>query len=146
MFWKRKIKEPKQNPLQDKLARKIAGGFVLVQTKFSDMMNKQLANMSTKRLKALLIAFCVFSGGLSLYFFVSAIVTQPKKGFKIDPIKVPEHFGRSGDEVMENEMPEDVYREIQQYRYYMDSIGEPIRPGLEDSMRILEELYWQQQK
>ena len=47
---------------------------------------------------------------------------------------------------MENEMPEDVYREIQQYRYYMDSIGEPIRPGLQDSMRILEELYWQKQK
>jgi hypothetical protein len=146
MFWKRKRKESKENPLQDKLARTIAGGFVLVQTKFSDMINKQLANMSTKRLKALLIAFCVFSGGLSLYFFVSAIVTQPKTGFKIDPIKVPEHFDRSGDEVMENEMPGDVYREIQQYRYYMDSIGEPIRPGLQDSMRILEELYWQQQK
>lgn len=146
MFWKRKIKELKQNPLQDKLAQKIAGGFVLVQTKFSDMMNKRFENMPARRLKIFLIAFCVFSGGLSLYFFVSAIVTQPKTGFKIDPIKVPEHFDRSGDEVMKNEMPEDVYREIQQYRYYMDSIGEPIRPGLEDSMRILEELYWQQQK
>jgi hypothetical protein len=146
MFWKRKRKEPKENPLQDKLAQKIAGGFVLVQTKFSDMMNKQFANMPTRRLKVFLIAFCVFSGGLSLYFFVSAIVTQPRPGFKIDPIKVPQHFDRSGDEMMENEMPEDVYREIQQYRYYMDSIGEPIRPGLQDSMRLLEELYWQQQK
>ena len=146
MFWKRKRKEPKENPLQDKLARKIAGGFVLVQTKFSDMMNKRFANMPARRLKIFLIAFCVFSGGLSLYFFVSAIVAKPRPGFKIDQVKVPQHFDRSGDEVMENEMPEDVYREIQQYRYYMDSIGEPIRPGLQDSMRILEELYWQQQK
>lgn len=63
MFWKRKRKEPKENPLQDKLARKIAGGFVLLQTKFSDMMNKRFANMPARRLKVFLIAFCVFSGG-----------------------------------------------------------------------------------
>jgi len=146
MFWKRKDKIRKDNPLQDQLAKKIAGGFVRVQTQFSELMNRRFANMPARRLKVFLVAFCVFSGGLSLYFFVSAIVAQPRPGFTIDPIEVPEHFDRSGDEVMENEMPEDVYRDIQQYRYYMDSIGEPIRPGLEDSMRILEELYWHQQK
>lgn len=146
MFWKRKNKVREDNPLQDKLAKKIAGGFVRVQTQFSNMMNKRFENMPTRRLKIFLIAFCVFSGGLSLYFFISAIVAKPRPGFKIDPIEVPQHFDRSGDEVMGNEMPEDVYRDIQQYRYYMDSIGEPIRPGLEDSMRLLEELYWQQQK
>ena len=146
MFWKRKRKEHKENPLQDNLARKIAGGFVLLQTLFSNMMNKRFANMPARRLKVFLIAFCVFCGGLSLYFFVSAIVAKPRPAFKIDPIEVPQHFDRSGDEVMENEIPEDVYRDIQEYRYYMDSIGEPIRPGLEDSMRLLEELYWQQQK
>ena len=146
MFWKRKDKIRKDNPLQDHLAKKIAGGFVRVQTQFSELMNRRFANMPARRLKVFLVAFCVFSGGLSLYFFVSAIVAQPRPGFTIDPIEVPEHFDRSGDEVMENEMPEDVYRDIQQYRYYMDSIGEPIRPGLEDSMRILEELYWHQQK
>jgi hypothetical protein len=47
---------------------------------------------------------------------------------------------------MENELPEDIYREIQEYRYYMDSIGESIRPGLQDSMRVLEEIYLQHQK
>lgn len=146
MFWKRKDKIRKDNPLQDQLAKKIAGGFVRVQTQFSEMMNRRFENMPARRLKVFLVAFCVFSCGLSLYFFVSAIVAQPRPGFTIDPIEVPEHFDRSGDEVMENEMPEDVYRDIQQYRYYMDSIGEPIRPGLEDSMRILEELYWRQQK
>ena len=56
MFWKRKRKETNENPLQDKLARKIAGGFVLVQTKFSDMMNKRFANMPARRLKIFLIA------------------------------------------------------------------------------------------
>lgn len=146
MFWKRKRREPNENPLQDKLARKIAWGFVLVQNKFSEIMNKRFANMPTKRVKIFLIAFCLFSGGLSLYFLVSAIVTKPKPAFRIDQVKVPQHFDRSGDEVMENEMPADIYREIQEYRYYMDSIGEPIRPGLQDSMRVLEEIYLQQQK
>lgn len=146
MFWKRKRNEKNGNPLQDKLARKIAGGLVYVQKKFSDMMNQRFVNMPARRLKVLLIAFCVFSGGLSLYFFVSAIITKPMPGFKIDQVKVPQHFDRSGDEVMGKDMPEDIYHEIQQYRYNMDSIGEPIRPGLQDSMRILEELYSQQQK
>jgi hypothetical protein len=146
MFWKRRNKELKENPVQDKLARKIAGGFVFVQTQFSEFMNRRFAAMPVNRLKISLIAFCIFSGGLSLYFLVSAIVTKPKPTFRIDQVKAPQHFDRAGDEVMENELPEDIYREIQEYRYYMDSIGESIRPGLQDSMRVLEEIYLQHQK
>lgn len=47
---------------------------------------------------------------------------------------------------MENVMPADIYEQIQDYKKYMDSIGQPIRPGMLDSMRILEEIYLQQQK
>lgn len=146
MFWKRKRKDQKESPLQDKMARKIAGGFVFVQTKFSEIMNKRFAGMPVQRMKTFLVVFCFFSGGLSLYFLVSALVSKPKPAFRIDQVKVPQHFDRSGDEVMEGQMPEDIYQEMQAYRHYMDSIGEPIRPGLQDSMRLLEEIYLQQQK
>lgn len=146
MFWKRKSKEIKENPLLDKVAGKIAGGFIWLQTKFGDWMNKIFTRMNRKKLKIILTTFCIVSGGLSLYFFVDAIVSKPKAKFKIDLVRMPQHFDKSGDEVMENVMPTDIYEQIQDYKKYMDSIGQPIRPGMLDSMRILEEIYLQQQK
>jgi hypothetical protein len=59
---------------------------------------------------------------------------------------MPQHFDRSADEVMEHDMPEDIYRQIQEYRHYMDSTGQSIRPGLQDSMGMIEDMYLQQQK
>ncbi len=137
MFRKRKLKE---NPLQDKVAGKIANGLIWLQTKIADRMNK------LKNLKAILIAFCVISSGLSIYFLVDAIIAKPKQSMKIDPIRMPQHFDKSGDEIMENVMPGDIYQQIQEYKSYMDSIGQPIRPGMMDSIKILEEIYLQQQK
>lgn len=137
MFRKRKLKE---NPLQDKVAGKIANGLIWLQTKIADRMNK------LKNLKAILIAFCVISSGLSIYFFVDAIISKPKAKLKIDPIRMPQHFDKSGDEVMESTMPDDIYQQIQDYKKYMDSIGQPIRPGMMDSIKILEKIYLQQQK
>ncbi len=146
MFWKRKKKEQTENPLQDKVAGKIAGVFIKTQNGFAKGMNKCFGTMKTKSIKIWLLAFCIVSGGLSIYFFVDAVVSKPKAKFKIDQVRMPQHFDKSGDEVMENVMPDDIYQQIQDYKRYMDSIGEPIRPGLADSMRILEEIYLQQQK
>ena len=69
-----------------------------------------------------------------------------KVGGKIDNVHVPEHFDKSGDEIMENPVSVEMYQQIQEYKRYMDSLGEPIRPSLLDSIKILEEIYLQQQK
>lgn len=140
MFRKRKHKESNENPFQDKVAGKIAGGLILLQTKLSDRMNK------VKSLKGILIGFCIVSAALSIYFFVDAIFSKPKATFKIDQVRMPKHFDKSGDEIMENEMPDDIYFQIQDYKKHMDSLGLPIRQGLQDSMKILEEIYLQQHK
>lgn len=134
-MFRRKKKAPTENSLQDKVASKIAGGIILLQTIISNRMN------SMKRLKEILIAFCILSAGLSIYFFVDAIISKPKATFKIDQLKMPKHFDQSGDKIMENEMPDDIYQQIQEYKQYMDSLGIPIRTGLMDSIRILEEIY-----
>ena len=144
MLFRRKKKENKENPLQDKVAGKIAGGLLKLQNGFAVGMNKMVSRMNTKSIKVWVIGFCIVSGGLSIYFFVDAIVSKPNAKFKIDQVKMPQHFDRSGDEVMENEMPDDIYLQIQDYRKYMDSMGLVIRPSLEDSMRILEQIYLQQ--
>ncbi len=134
------MRKKKENPLQDKIAGKIATGLMTMQTKIADRMNKM------QNLKTILISFCVLSAVLSIYFFVDAIISKPKRTFKIDQVKMPKHFDRSGDEIMESEMPDDIYNQIQSYKRYMDSIGEAIRPGMQDSIRIVEEIYLQQQK
>lgn len=146
MIWRRKNKSTANNPIRDKVAAKIARGFFLVQAKFSNTMNKRIATLPRGQLKVLLIGFWVFSGGLSCYFILNAVFFKPQPAIKIDQVKVPKHFNKAGDEVMDNIMPPEIYLEMQEYKRYMDSIGQPIRPGLRDSMQMLEEIYLQQQK
>lgn len=140
MFGRKKNKEPKENPLQDKVAGKIAGSMLRMQTLFAMKMNK------IKDLKLFLVLFCLVSGGLSIYFFVDALVSTPKQTFKVDPIRMPQHFDKTGNEVIDHVLPADIYEQIQDYKKYMDSTGQLIRQGMLDSMRILEEIYLQQQK
>lgn len=138
-LWKRN-KKSEPPAWKDKVAVKVAGALINLQAKVSDRMNK------SRYLKTILISFCVVSGSLSAYFLIDAIITKPTPSFRIDHVRLPKHFDQSGDEVMENVLPGDIYQDIQEYRHYMDSIGEPIRPGLQDSMQMLEEIYLQQQK
>jgi hypothetical protein len=125
---------------KDKVAGKIARGILFAQERFSNWMNK------LKSLKLVLICFCVISGSLSIYFFVDAIVSKPEVKIKIDHIRTPRPIYEPSEDMYDEKLPDDIYREIQEYRKYMDSIGEPIRPGLADSMRTVEEMYLQQQK
>lgn len=124
---------------KDKVAQKIAGGILHFQNAFSNRMNK------LKCLKLILICFCVVSGSLSIYFLVDAIVTKPKPKIKIDHIRTPQPMYESSEELYDERIPNEIYYGIREYRRYMDSIGEAIRPGLADSIRILEEMYLQQQ-
>ena len=144
MYWKkRKIKE---RPVTDKVAGKIANSIIYAQTKFSNNMNKIVSRMTIQRVRIWLIVFCIISGGLSLYFIVSSVVVKPANPIKIERVRMPVNLNRSGDEVMEGTMPVDIYQQIQDYKRYMDSLGEPIRKSLRDSMTILEQIYLQQQK
>lgn len=125
---------------KEKLATKIANSILSVQSKLSDRINR------FRGLKTLLIVFCIVSAGLSTYFLVDAITRKPKAKIKIDRIRSPRPAYETPEEMYDEKIPEEIYYNIQNYRRYMDSIGEPIRPGLADSMRMLEQMYLQQQK
>ena len=125
---------------KEKLATKIANGILSVQSKLSDRMNR------FRGLKTLLIISCIVSAGLSTYFLVDAIARKPKAKIKVDRIRTPRPAYETPEEMYDEKIPEEIYYNIQNYRRYMDSIGETIRPGLADSMRMLEEMYLQQQK
>lgn len=123
----------------NKVAERIAGGILNFQNAFSNRMNR------LKGLRQILISFCIVSGSLSIYFLVNAIVSKPKAKIKIDQIRTPRPVYEPSEELYDEKIPDEIYYGIQEYRRYMDSTGEAIRPGLADSMRTLEQIYLQQQ-
>ena len=120
---------------KDKVANKIAGGILRVQNLVSDRMNR------FQYLKGLLIGFCLLSAGLSGFFLVDAIVSRPKQKIRIDRISSPQPMYEPSEDLYDETIPDDIYEGIQEYKRYMDSTGEAIRPGLADSIRVLEEMY-----
>jgi hypothetical protein len=132
----------------DRAACKIAGAGIRLQTKFAKMMNQLTSNLPRKKLKFILVAFCVISGGFSIYLAGHAVFGKSKNQptIKIEQMNTPRHFDKTGSEINEpeNTVPEDLYRDIQEYKHYMDSLGQPIRPGLRDSIQILEQIYHSQ--
>lgn len=136
----------KDNPVTDKVAGKIAGGIVTIQTLFSKRMNKIVSTMTITNLKVWLISLCIISGGLSIYFIISSLTSTTATSIKIERVRMPAHMNKAGDEIMEHSMTPDIYQQLQDYKHYMDSIGEPIRPTLLDSIKMLEQIYLQQQK
>ncbi|WP_276502895.1 hypothetical protein [Terrimonas pollutisoli] len=155
MFGRKRNKEQKENPLQDKVAGTIAGAGIKMQSKFTDFMNKLFAGMNIKKLKTFLIAFCLSCGGYSIYLIANAIFSSDKKqrSFQIDQVEVPKHFDKAGDEIIppESYVDKETYRKIQRFKQYMDSLQinksklyDSImiaRPGLMDSILMLEEIY-----
>jgi hypothetical protein len=125
---------------KEKVAGKIANAILRVQNMAATRMNR------FKYLKVLLISFCITSAGLSVYFFVDAITRKPKAKIKVDHIRSPRPAYETPEEMYDQKIPGDIYQQIQDYKRYMDSTGEAIRPGLADSMKVLEEMYLQQQK
>jgi hypothetical protein len=127
----------------DKAATKIAGAFLTLQSKFARFMNKIAAVIPDNKRKLILISFCGIWGGLSIYLIGAAIFRPDQKQpiYTIEPIHSPEHFDKTGDIITKPTVDEDLYREIQVYKKYMDSTGQTIRPSLLDSINLLEELY-----
>jgi hypothetical protein len=139
-------KEIKEGGLRDKVAGKIAAGILRLQTQFSDRMNKIFSTMNTKHIKLWLIIFSFSSGGLSIYFFVSALTEKKPVPVQVDRIHMLLHLNEDAADEMNNRVDASVYDRIQEYKRYMDSTGEAIRPSLADSIKMLEEIYLSQQK
>ncbi len=146
MFKGKKNKIIKESPVGDKVAGKIAGFVITVQTKCSDFMNKLLSRLSLQKTKILLVVFCFCWGSLSIYFILQAVFDSKPTTLKVDPLQFPRHFIDAGDEETTNRVDEHIYQQIQAYRKSMDSLHQPIRPGLLDSMNVLEQIYLLQQK
>jgi hypothetical protein len=133
MFKKRRNKE---HPVAEKAANKIAAAIIRVQTKVSIAVSNQLNKMPVKRLKFFLLLFCVSWGTLSIYF----IVFDRKPKIQVEKIKMV----HQPTDIESRPVDSGIIEQIHAYKHYMDSIGEPVRATLLDSMNLLEEIYLQQ--
>jgi len=161
LLFKRKIKSDNiaATSMSDKVARKIAGFGIKAQLKFATVMNNLLNTMKIKKLKTILLVFCITCGGYSIYLVANAIIKprSSQQDFKVDQVEVPKHYDRTGEEIVapENSIDEETYEKIQGFKKYMDSLKInksklydsilQARPGLMDSVQMLEEIYNSQQ-
>lgn len=159
-IFKRKKKE-KQTGLStsDKVAGKIAGAGLKIQSKFSETMNKLFAKLSPGSVKMFFVVFCLSAGGYSLYLIGNSLFHNYTTGpsIHIEPVTAPKHIDQSGDELLRPEqyVDEETYRNIIAFKIYMDSLRVnkaviydsimQARPGLMDSVLMLESIYNSQQ-
>ncbi len=162
MLFKKKNKEVISQPIKEKAATGIAKFLLSVQTKFSDFMNTALNRLSIRRVKILLVVFCLFGGGYSFYLIAGAILNsnhqQPE--MNVEKINVPKYYNKNGVEEIHayQYIDEATYQRIGEYEAFMDSLQKTesgrkvydsillVRPGLTDSIRMLKEIYKSQIK
>ena len=160
LFKKRKKegKSDDKESVSDKVAGKIAGVGIKAQKLFADKMNKLFIHTDFKRLKIILITFCICAGGYSLYLIVNSITSsdEKQKPFEVQQVDVPKHFDKAGNENLTSEplIDEQTWQQIQQFKQHMDSLKQnkrveydsilQARPGLMDSVQMLEQIYLSQ--
>lgn len=157
---KKEVQSDDKTTVSDKVAGKIAGVGIKAQQLFAENMNRIFMKTDFKRLKLMLIFFCVSAGGYSLYLIANSVFSPERKqnAFEIQQMDIPKHFNKSGDETVmpEATIDEQTYLQIQDFRKYMDSLKLnrtneydsilQARPGLMDSVQVLEQIYLSQKQ
>lgn len=157
---KKEFQSEEKTTMSDKVAGKIAGVGIKAQRLFAEKMNKLFMKTDFKRLKLILIFFCVSAGGYSIYLIAESVFSpgRKQKSFEIQQVDIPKHFNKTGDETVmpEATIDEQTYLQIQDFRKHMDSLKLnrtteydsilQARPGLMDSVQVLEQIYLSQQK
>ena len=157
MLFNKRIREENRHPLIDKVAKGIAGFFLSVQSRFSDFMSSKTNTLSIKEKWFWLAVYCVAFGGLSIYVFIGTFGGN-KKVLEPSPVSFPKYYDQTGIEIKEPHVSEKDIKRINGFRKHMDSLrlspaGKitydsilKTRPGLMDSIRAIEQIYYSQSK
>lgn len=152
-----KMDNEKDNIITDKLALKMAAALEKVQQRFTRTMNRIFGNMGRKRAKWITGVFALVCGGYSLYLISG--VFCPAKGnesFSVEQIRRPEYLDKRNSQTDNREVVDErTFQNIEAYRLFLDSVkkvNQPLyerivtdRPGLLDSIKLLEDIYYSQQ-
>ena len=157
---KKEVQSDDKTTVSDKVAGKIAGVGIKAQQLFAEKMNRIFMKTDFKRLKIILIIFCIGAGGYSIYLIANSVISPDRKqnSFEVQQMDVPKHFDKTRDEnlIPEAYVDEETYHQVKQFRNYMDSLKQKrrneydsilqARPGLMDSVQMLEQIYLSQKQ
>ena len=120
MLFKKRMS--KESVWKDKVAMKVVNLLLKMQVKFSKVMSSLTKTFSVKRLKVLLVIFCLLGGGTSIYLVAEAIFKDEQPALKIEKIKLPEFYNQDSDLPTEKTIDPESYEALQSFRRYMDSV------------------------
>ena len=75
---KKEVQSDDKTAVSDKVAGKIASVGIKVQQLFAENMNRIFMKTDFKRLKLILIFFCVSAGGYSIYLIVNSVFSPER--------------------------------------------------------------------
>jgi hypothetical protein len=148
-------KQDKRNAAQDKIAISIVSKCIRLKSRLADYMQRKSDRLSSTVKKYWLISFCLLAVGCSLYVIVHGFRTPSDDVIYVSHIKLLEHSTKTGEANKQPSMivTKDAFDKVQRFRYHMDSLSRSpsgkrthdsilaSRPGLIDSVLIIEEMY-----
>lgn len=161
LFRKRKTQSSvKENAAQERLANNIVSACIRFQQRWADFMQHHTERLSRNGKLIILSLFCLTAGSLSVYFIVSSVMSRKASSITVIHFKQPPYAVKSGDENTKALVivSEAEYTKILRFKLYMDSLArspsgkelyESIlseRPGLMDSVLLIEKIYQSQNK
>ncbi|MBL0132890.1 MAG: hypothetical protein IPP79_02185 [Chitinophagaceae bacterium] len=136
-------KQINKEVLTEKAANGIAKGILKSQNGFANYMQSLSKNWKGKQQWIFLYLVCLIFGGLSIVAIVNPFRAKDTNSSLIPkPIAVPKsiHQQRNGFAITENE-----FQQVQEYKAKHPNLQQE-RPGLFDSLSLIEEVYYSQKK
>ena len=146
--------------IHDREIRQMVNACLRLQTRWARWMDRRTEHLSSRTLLLLLLAFIALAGGYSICLIGQSFSGNQASAFSVTPIITPGRVLQTGDAASQKEMivSKTDYQQIIRFRGYMDSLtrspaGKAMhdsillrRPGLPDSIRLIEKIYQSQIK
>lgn len=161
LFRKRnKTEAARPDEINDRILRQMVNACLRMQTGWSLWMGRRTQHLSRRTLLLSLLVFTALAGGYSIYLIGQSFTGDQANAISITPIKKPGHVLQTGESASQPDMivSKTDYQGIIRFRGYMDSLNRSpagkaaydsiivSRPGLQDSIRFIEEIYQSQIK
>lgn len=129
------------NEITDKAAGSVADKLLKLQSVFASRMHKVSGRWTRQQQKIFLCIICVAFSTMSAIAIVTGFSNAEVVSVR-EVVKLPANVRHASDAVI----TEDEFRKVQRFRSKLDSAVMQLRPGLMDSIRMVEEMYYSNSK
>jgi hypothetical protein len=136
-------KNIKNSVITDKAANGIANSILKSQNGFAKYMYSLTRNWQQKQQWIFLYLVCLVFGGLSIVAIVNSFKTkEPDKTIIPKSISIPRNIHQQNNEFV---ITENEFQQVQEYKRKYPNLQKE-RPGLFDSLSLIEQVYYSQKK